>query len=420
MFVCGSNSTPERITMALFRRRKKGDAPREDKLEHPSSKSLKEEVLQGQVDGLQEEMKRLNERLLEMQSNVQNRGNASPPSATGVNFPLPSVSQRLAPNQPTHLSNNQSLRNRSIRKKKGIMDVFVPCEIDLISNETFHKGKDDTRPKIFHDEPPIHEIETRKLLTVEKPNSMIKVKNHHRPQLQVVGDAESTTSSQRSSVSMKNGRKVKRVIRKVRAVPTAKSTSKMERSIAKDTAPKRGLMEDIRSDVKLNTVDQSSERNFQSKPDFSHEDLRKASQRSRHDTKTSRTPEVTPPNRRNCLLEGIKAGLELKKVDGTTEQSQKSIPNAKSSFLEGIKAGVELKQIDPITEKPKIKPRDPKSALLEGIKAGVKLKQVDRSLLQEKKKQETPMSALLANIQKRKKECLRHQEQQCVDNGIDW
>ena len=404
--------------MALFRRRKKDDAPKEDKLGHPSSKSLKEEVLQGQVDNLQEEMKRLNERLLEMQSNVQTTRNASsPPSTTGLNFPIPSVSQRSASNQLSHLSNDQCLRNQSVRKKKGMVDVFVPSEIDFISNESFDKGKDNTRPKIFDDEPPIREIETRKLLAVDRPHSTIKVKYHHQPEPQVGRDAGSTTSSQRSSVSMRNGRKVKRVVRKVRAVQTPKSTVKTEKSRAKEVTPKRSLMDDIRSGAKLKTVEQSSE---QSKPDFSHEDLRKASQRSRHDTTTSSTPKITSRNQRNSLMEGIKAGLELKKVDKTKEHSQKSVQNPKSSLLEGIKAGVKLKQIDQNIERPKMAPRDPKSALLEGIKAGVKLKQVDRSMLEEKKKQETPMSALLANIQKRKKECLRQQEQQCVDNGIDW
>ena len=508
-------------------------------MDHPSGKDAKEEVLKEQVDDLQKEMNRLNKRLVAMQANVQNTCKISP--TTTADIPTPSFSRRSGNTSITRksLSSDQYLRNQSLRQKKGMEDVFVPCEIDFVSNEPLHCGKDTNRPEIrvsnvFQDEPPVREIETRKAFSIDNSSSTGKVKalyHYKQSHLQVFGDAESTTSSQRSTFTMKNGRKVRRIVRKVRAAPSTETASKtdsksrtssssrerqeakpslsstiirnytgrstkrpaslnehsqmelsdifiddsnkpsysrelsvhcdeiknrchfqtyptdaqsevksdqIDKTIQKDFRQKINLLADIRSGIKLSKVVQPSEQNFPSKPNCRQRLLLDDSRRSQiqnsaatscHSTanllehRTAGTSQRTTQNPKNSLLEGIKAGFELKQVDKSVEKPLITSQNPKSTLLEGIKAGVNLKQVNRTAEKSQIESQNLKSTLLEGIKAGVKLKQIDRSSLQIKKKKETPMSALLANIQKRKQECLR-QEQPLLENpeqiAIDW
>ncbi len=511
--------------MTRFRRKKAVDStPTKGKtLDTPNTKGSKEQVLQGQVDELQEEMKRLKQLMV-----AQSHSNNTSPTST-VNFPTPSFAPRPPDMDGLSLSSDQHSRNQSLRKKKGIGGVFVPCEIDFMANESYNHGNSTHRPKldvsnIFQEDPPppIREIETRKMIPISHPTS--KMKAIHRPknllssQFLVSGDTESTTSSQRSSYSLKNGRKVRRVVRKVRAakLPEAKScnttnTSKtpassgredikaptvsssknkpparinahskftksdiatdapkknfstalpsrskqikrgdhannhftsgnksnqFDKSRQKAPSPKGGLLADIKSGIKLNKVMKPTEHKHSSraegKPNDVHEAILQRCQAERSKATASYHSQAKPqqpkiaiisqpklPSPRNALLEGIRAGIELKQVDQIENQSLEPSKNSQTSLMEGIKAGVTLKQVDRNAKRPPAISQDPRSALLNGIKAGVKLKQVDRSSLQEAKKKETPMSALLANIQKRKQECLRQQQLLAEDSDAD-
>ena len=202
-------------TMALFRRRKSNNDSKTKNVDYRDDNSSQGGVLKEQVDDLQAEMKRLNKRLVEMQVKAQSSATAS----TDTHM-----------NRSSLLRHDQSIKNQTI-------------EINFVPKETLRNGKDDRerererRPKLqlsavfSHNSelsPPITEIFmtkkkegiesfTDRLHTIDK---MAIMEDHEKSpsQSKFVGDGGSITSSQRSTVTMRNGRKVRRVVRKVRAI----------------------------------------------------------------------------------------------------------------------------------------------------------------------------------------------------------
>ena len=93
-------------------------------------------------------------------------------------------------------------------------------------------------------------------------------------------------------------------------------------------------------------------------------------------------------------------------------RSHIEIPIIANSFVESENVKYQL-----------MESQNPASALLEGIKAGVKLKKVNRSSSQFPKKRESQMSTLLAKLQERKEQCLRQELLSVKNSGqveIDW
>jgi hypothetical protein len=237
--------------MALFRRRKNADRKDGNNLNYhdgdsnkrKNNSSRKEELLHGQVEDLQEEMKRLNKRLLSMQAKVQNTGTTAP---SPVNLCAPAFSQRqglrteVSSDGASLLADEPS--KHAFRRKKGMENVFVPHEIDFVS-----KGPVLSVANIFKKEqtPPVKEIDIRNRTAVESidiiavPQTDIKdissstnkaiasqyCKNTHVSSSKAHGDTESTTSSHQTTFTTKNRRNVKRIVRKVRAVPKNATTT---------------------------------------------------------------------------------------------------------------------------------------------------------------------------------------------------
>jgi hypothetical protein len=256
----------KRTIMALFRRRKSAGGTRGNKLNHHISNSSKEEVLQGQVDDLQEEMKRINKRLVAMQAKVQNTGTLSPAT---VSFPTPLLSLRPGIHPEASIDRpslpcDQFQGNQSFRKKKDRVDIFVPHEINFVSNELVYNGKNTDLPEIcvsniFQDEPPppVREIDTRNdkdtkdidsikiqrkdigysSYSTNKVMTLQHCKNIRQSSLKAFGDAESITSSQRSTLTTKSRRKVRRIVRKVRAAPPPETTTSTT-SISRASVPR--------------------------------------------------------------------------------------------------------------------------------------------------------------------------------------
>jgi hypothetical protein len=257
--------------MALFRRRRSAGGTKGNKFNNPSSNSPREQELQGQVVDLQEEMKRISKRLVAMQANVQNTDSTLSPTTT-VNVPTPVLSLRpeMRPeasfNRPSLPCDKMFQGNRSFRKKKGMDEVFVPHEIDFVSNEMVYNRKSTDRREIcvsniFRDEPPppVREIDIRNdndtkdfdLISMQRKDigdgsySTNKVmtlqhcKNVRQSSSKAFGDAESTTSTQRSTFTTKNGRKVRRIVRKVRpAGPPPETTTTNTTSVLRATVPR--------------------------------------------------------------------------------------------------------------------------------------------------------------------------------------
>ena len=208
--------------MALFRRRKSNNDSKTKNVDYRDDNSSQGGVLKEQVDDLQAEMKRLNKRLVEMQVKAQSSATAS----TDTHM-----------NRSSLLRHDQSIKNQTI-------------EINFVPKETLRNGKDgrererERRPKLqlsavfSHNSelsPPITEIFmtkkkegiesfTDRLHTIDK---MAIMEDHEKSpsQSKFVGDGGSITSSQRSTVTMRNGRKVRRVVRKVRAIQVQVSTT---------------------------------------------------------------------------------------------------------------------------------------------------------------------------------------------------
>jgi hypothetical protein len=213
----------KKTTMALFRRRKSNNDSKTKNVDYRDDNSSQEGSLKEHVDNLQAEMKRLNKRLVEMQVKAQSSATASTSLSS-----LPRIHPDAHMNRSSLLRHDQSIRNQ-------------PNEINFVPKEIIRNGKDDRererRPKLqlsavfSHNSelsPPITEIFmtkkkegtesfTDRLHTIDK---MAIMEDHEKPpsQSKFVGDGGSITSSQRSTITMRNGRKVRRVVRKVRAV----------------------------------------------------------------------------------------------------------------------------------------------------------------------------------------------------------
>eukprot|EP00536_Pseudo-nitzschia_multiseries_P007399 jgi/Psemu1/17907/gm1.17907_g len=198
--------------MSLFRRRK-------SEKEKTTDRSDKEVMLQDQVDDLQAEMKRLNERLVAMQSKIQSNGTTS---RHKLKSPVPSSSVRSGRmnsdpvrDGPPHVRLDQSPIQRSYRKKKVSKGMHVPKEINFVSSETLQNGKETARPDLCVsdiypsiDKPPLQSLE------MASPKQ-----NGNGTSKKLVGDGGSAANYPKSYYTMRNGRKVKRIIRMVRAVP---------------------------------------------------------------------------------------------------------------------------------------------------------------------------------------------------------
>jgi hypothetical protein len=208
--------------MALFRRRKSNNDSKTKNVDYRDDNSSQEGALKEQVDDLQAEMKRLNRRLVEMQVKAQSSATTSTSSS------LPRIHPDAHMDRSSLLRQDQSIKNQ-------------PIEINFVPKEIIRNRKDDRererRPKLQLStvfsrnselSPPITEIFmtkkkegtesfTDRLHTIDK----VEIMEDHKKtpsQSKFVGDGGSITSSQRSTITMRNGRKVRRVVRKVRAV----------------------------------------------------------------------------------------------------------------------------------------------------------------------------------------------------------
>ncbi len=383
------------------------------------------------------------------------QANTSSPTSTVVNFPTPSFAPRprdSALDGPS-LSSDQHSKNQSLRKKKGIEEVFVPSEIDFMANnEPLNYGTNTPRPKlevsnIFQEEPPppIREIKMRRMNSIGSSGSRSKIKalyhskkigpsNLQIPSLQHSRDAESTTSSQRSgSITFKNGRKVRRIVRKVRTTKPTEAT--IESLASSKTFLSRERKPSISSNKKIDwnaslkkhselersgsiSVDESKKpfsigipSNFKQIKGSENCESILADMRETKSIQIDESREEAESPKRG-LLEDIRSSIELNKVMKPPQQTLHSTSENRQCVLEkDLSRQRKIKTFKATSDRSpanlpepktaaKCQPRapNPKHTLLEGIIVGIELKKVDQRDVKSQTPSRDPKPSLLEGI----------------------